>query len=257
MPVGLKRASVGHRDWWITLVLARNCQELLKTMKACLPLRLLAVVLCFMCEAFSFTIAAFAEPSGGLVGVALELKDLDPVAEWRRIRFQLDSQCSPPGYYHPTGDQESDLQGIRYYEGSLKRAGAEAVVYLDYLPQWLSVKILRFTLAEKAQAYWLRRQHEGEGRLETISGEPFLVTERDRLFRPGARAGARAVECRSGRYVVRVTDGRHSKLNPEIGFALKQLQKIRSLREPDGAANLSQPIRTEPNRASVAAGSDR
>jgi len=101
------------------------------------------------------------------------------------------------------------------------------------------VKILRFPTAQAAETQWLMRQQEGEGQIETVVGEQLLVTQAGRQFRPGAKASVKTVELKSGRYLVRVAELCPEKRNTEIGFALKQLEKIRNLREPDGADSLA------------------
>ena len=71
------------------------------------------------------------------------------------------------------------------------------------------------------------------------------------LVSKGARAGAGAIECRAGRYVVRVTELSLSDENPKIGFAVKQLQKIRDLQEPVAAKPLNQATGSQTNGTPV------
>jgi hypothetical protein len=231
----------------------------------------------FTCLDGSRCFGSAREPTGGLVETALKPSELGE--SWTRaIRLVLDSQANPSTYYlskdFMPGSPQKPVDRVdpaAPFRKELDQLGAEAAIYLAYSPKSptnlvllfrtntrtspLYVKILRFSTAAKAEAYWSDRQKIGESELLSIAGQEILATKPGKHLRPDLKASMETLECRSGRYLVRVAPLRPVLGDPGLDWVLRQVEKIRKLSEPDGAGNGSQPVSPQTNRPSP--GSDR
>jgi hypothetical protein len=202
------------------------------------------------------------EPTGGLVEIALTPTELGSRAV-RRIRLLLDPQVLPPVYYpskeylpaRPLGEAR-DPDPVLPFSRELNRVGGEAAIYLAYGTS-LYVKILRFATAKEAEDHWLSRRQAVGPKTERVAGEEVLSTEHGQVLRPGVKARMNTVECRSGRYLIRVAPAKPVLDDPGLSFALKQVEKIRKRHEAIDAANRSERITPETKQAPSAVGSGR
>ena len=174
-------------------------------------------------------------PGGGLVELMVKPMEIGP--GWtNRIRLLIDPLVDPNPYY-PSKD---DLPGMprkridpvdptAQFKTALEQIDAEAAVYLEYSgpSTALFVKILRFSTAAKAQAHWSLRQKSGESEVLSINGLEILKTQPGKLLRPDLRARADTLECKEGKYIVRVAPASLRLGHPGMDLLIKQVEKIR------------------------------
>ncbi len=205
------------------------------------------------------------EPTGGLFETALKPSEVGD--GWkRRIRLALDPTVNPstycPSKYDLPGMPSQPVDPVdpaAPFRKRLDQSGADAVIYLAYVPNTpvasLYVKILRFPTEKKAEEHWALRKELGESELQTIAGQEILATNPGKHLRPDLKAGMNTLECRAGQYVVRVAPARPGLGDPGLDWLLKQMEKIRRLSEPGGAAKQTQPSQSQAAQGFPVAGS--
>jgi len=177
------------------------------------------------------------EPTGGLTEIALQPSELSPEYE-RRVRLSLDPSAKPPTYlYDIPGMSRSsgqDQDPIQRFRREMVRVGAEAVIYLAYdaPPTASYVKILRFPSAIEAERQWALRSSTGESQVVAVAGVEVLFTRPGKMLRADLRAGFNTLECRAGKYWIRVAPAKPEPGDLGLNLALKQLEKIAKVREP-------------------------
>lgn len=208
------------------------------------------------------TTARSKEPTGGIVDIALKPSDLGE--GWTRwVRLVLDPKLNPSTWYRSKyelpGRPAKPLDPVDPalpYKRELDRAGAEAAIYLAYSSR-LYVKILRFPTTKEVEDHWVLRQQTGESELVSSAGVDVLSTKPGKQLRSDLRASMATIECRADKYLIRVAPALPLATDPGFNFVLKQVEKIRNLSEPAGAANRSQPGGSQTNQTSSAAASGR
>lgn len=121
------------------------------------------------------------------------------------------------------------------------------MLYLAYnnLPEVVSyyVKILRFPSTAEAERQWTSRRNGGESEVVTVAGAEVLSTKPGQMLRADLRAGMDTLECRAGRYWIRIAPAKPEPGDPGLKFVLKQMERIGQIREPGGAASAAPPHR--------------
>lgn len=182
--------------------------------------------------------------------IALEPGELSPEAG-RYVRLLLDPKARPPTYAHDipgmSRSRDQDPDPVQRFRREMGRVGAEAVLYLGYynLPEVTSyyVKILRFPGTTEAEKQWTLRRSGGESEAVNVGGAEVLFTKPGRMLRQDLRAGFDTLECRAGRYWIRIAPAKPEPGDTGLKFVLKQLEKIAKTREAAGAASAAPPHR--------------
>ena len=201
------------------------------------------------------------EPTGGLADSALKAWELDANAS-RQVRLLLDPSAKPSTYVFELParppSKGPDADPVKPFRSEMARIGAEAAIYLHYdAPLNGSfVKILRFPKATETEKQWALRRDAGGSEFVTVAGAELLFTKPGQLLREDLRARLNTIECRSGRYWIRVVPASPVPGDPGLKCALKQLEKIMR-REPSAAASQSQPSASLTNPSPTAAGPGR
>jgi hypothetical protein len=220
-------------------------------MNACLPIGWSLVIAGLTCIEAPRLLAGDRVPASGLVKVALKASEFD--AQTRRVALLLDPTVSPSIYCPSTNGLPQRPKGelpdpdpVGPFKRELEQAGAEAAIYLDYsgglgFPYFHVMKILRFVSEKEAEARWLARQKEGESKLITVAGEQVLFTAAGRLIRTGVKASLNTIECKAGRYLIRVAPASAVLEDAGTTGALRQMEKIAKLREPQQRTRASFP----------------
>jgi hypothetical protein len=181
------------------------------------------------------------EPTGGLAEIALKASELGPQA-WRHVQLLLDSSAKPSTYISdppawPWPLKRNPDDPAEPFRSEMAGLGAEAVIYLMYNQGSYFLEILRFPHPLESEERWSQRRHNlGESRPVRISGVEFLHTKPGQLLNAQRKAMQETLECRSGRYWIRVAPAGPLQDSKGLEFAFKQLEKIKS-REPAAGGN--------------------
>jgi hypothetical protein len=155
----------------------------------------------------------------------------------------LDPQVTPSVYY-PSKDDMPGTPAIAPdpvdpaapFKRELDRVGAEASVHLVYWFQGRDfyLKILRFATPQLAEKHWLSRRNEGNSELVGFTRGNLRFTGAGQELRPGLKARWNTVECKEGKYVVRLSPALPSlPRDPGTELLVKQREKIIRVERPD------------------------